>query len=430
MKVLELHFSDTSSLFSPLSKIPYSFLLDSSAFHKSLGRFSFFGALPYKLVSTLLELDHEINEIHPLLPKIPKELSEFPFLGGAVGFLSYDAVRLWEKHLPEKKKEPFELPDILFGFYDTFVAIDHLKRKIFLISLELMSQSKNTFETLKEILLSSAAQPHSPAHTQTPLFEESSLPETVHSNLSQDQYIQMVVEAKKAIEDGEIYQVNLSQCLWVSLPQEPFEIYQRLRHLNPACFCAYFNAPDYQILSSSPERFISVTSNGIIETQPIKGTIRRGKTVAEDRRLKKQLLSSEKDLAELMMIVDLERNDLGKICEYGSIKVPTLTTLRSFSTVHHLVSVICGKLRTKNLEFIIQACFPGGSITGAPKLKSMQIIDALEPHNRGVYTGSLGYVDYRRQIDFNIAIRTIVHQYGIFYFPVGGGIVSDSQPKA
>ncbi|MBI2646803.1 MAG: aminodeoxychorismate synthase component I, partial [Deltaproteobacteria bacterium] len=246
--------------------------------------------------------------------------------------------------------------------------------------------------------------------------------------LSFEQYSEKILKAKHYIQHGEIYQVNLSQCLQMPLSIPPYEAYKKLRALNPAPFSAYLNFGEGQILCSSPERFLQTNAQGLIQTEPIKGTVKRGKNPEEEESLKHFLLTSEKNRAELMMIVDLERNDLGKICQFGSIHVPTLYELRTYATVHHLVSVIRGKLKTKNLVDILQACFPGGSITGAPKLRAMQIIDELEPHNRGIYTGSIGYIDYRRQMDLNIAIRTIMHQQGNIFFPVGSGIVWDSNP--
>ena len=242
-------------------------------------------------------------------------------------------------------------------------------------------------------------------------------------------YKAMLLKAKDHLEKGDIYQVNLSQCLMAQQTKPAYEIYQALRLANPGNHAAYLNLGEQQILSTSPERFLKVTLDGTLQTEPIKGTCPRGKTKTEDAHLKQDLLKSEKNDSELMMIVDLMRNDLGKICEYGSVTVPVLKEIRTYASVHHLVSTIQGKLKTKHLSDIIHATFPGGSITGAPKLRSMQIIEALEPHNRGIYTGSLGYMDYRGQIDLNIAIRTVMCQSQKIYVPLGGGIVIDSHPK-
>ena len=415
MKFLEVTpYQDPVYFFSLFSSLSHSFFLDSS----DKKGFSFIGAFPYRLSHSLSSIEEELKRVSQMGVEVPLALSFFPFLGGAVGFISYEAIRQWEPHLGPSKPEPFILPDIQFGFYDTLIAIDHEKQKTFLVSLELTPQSSATFEAFHKTI----------KEGKKKSFSKEFSPTKVESNMTLSAYKEMILQAKHYIEEGEIYQVNLSHCLFTKLTTDPFFIYKRLRQKNPACFSAYLNLGETQLLSSSPERFLSITSDAIIQTEPIKGTIPRGKTEKEDAFLKDQLLKSEKNRAELMMIVDLERNDLGKICHFNSISVPTLYTVRSFSTVHHLVSTIQGHLKTPHLEEIIKACFPGGSITGAPKLRAMQIIDELEPHNRGIYTGSIGYIDYRGQMDLNIAIRTMVHHNGIFYFPVGGGIVSDSDP--
>ncbi len=445
MKWVEVQTQKTAAeLFEPLAQKPHSFFLDSSSEANDSGRYSFFGAFPYTIVHSIEEVEEELCRFSHIQTQLPSSLTHIPFLGGAVGFISYEAVRQWEYHLGPAKPEPFHIPDILFGFYDTFFVVDHLQNKIFLISLELTSQSLEHFEYLQEMALALKASCEGslpPLGKSSPEWlapdmqegrfisvEHLSKEGASHSNITYTDYEKMILKAKEYIRYGEIYQVNLSQCLQMPLSIPPYEAYKKLRILNPAPFSAYLNFGKGQILCSSPERFLHISSDGFIQTEPIKGTVKRGKTPGEDETLKRFLLSSEKNRAELMMIVDLERNDLGKICQFGSIQVPTLYELRTYATVHHLVSVIQGRLKTKNLTSIIQACFPGGSITGAPKLRAMQIIDELEPHNRGMYTGSLGYIDYRRQVDLNIAIRTIMHQKGNVFFPVGGGIVWDSNP--
>ncbi len=418
----------SAALFQYLEKEPYSFFLDSA---DECG-FSFLGAYPYKIVHSLEAIEKELTTLSATQRSVPASLEQFPFLGGAVGYLGYDLARRWEKHLsPLLKKEPFSIPDLRFGLYDTWIAVDHTHQKTFLFSLDESLEGSKKWRWFEEVIqrcfetssLSMTSVPSS--HSMTPSQQQ-----TVRSNLSFEAYKAMFEKAKRYIEEGEIYQVNLSQCLMAHVHHPPFEIYKKLRKIHPSPFSAYLNFADFQILSSSPERFIQITKDQLIRTEPIKGTIRRGKNEEEDTLLKNELLQSEKNRAELMMIVDLERNDLGKICHYGSVRVPTLLELRSFATVHHLVSVIEGELKTNNFSDIIEAIFPGGSITGAPKLRAMQIIDELEPHNRGIYTGSIGYIDYRRQADLNIAIRPIGHPPGVVYFPLGGGIVSDSEAQS
>jgi para-aminobenzoate synthetase component 1 len=230
------------------------------------------------------------------------------------------------------------------------------------------------------------------------------------------------------IRAGDCYQVNLSQRLLAPLREHPLDLYGRLRTLNPAPFGAYFDLGDFQILSASPERFLRVT-NGEVETRPIKGTRPRGRTPEEDAALAAELAASPKDRAENVMIVDLLRNDLGRVCEFGSVRVPTLCEVESFRFVHHLVSEVRGKLRPGLGPLdLLAAAFPGGSVTGAPKVRAMEIIAELEPTARGPYCGSLGFVGFDGSMDTNILIRTFTAGRGWVQFPVGGGIVADSDP--
>ena len=252
----------------------------------------------------------------------------------------------------------------------------------------------------------------------------------VTSNFSREHYLASVARAKEYIAAGDIYQVNLSQRLSAPLATTPFDLYRRLTRENAAPFAAYFDTPDATVVSCSPERFLQVRG-GTVETRPIKGTRPRGATPEEDARLAQELLASEKDRAENVMIVDLERNDLGRVCEFGSVHVPELFALESYATVHHLVSTVKGRLRPgSNALDCLRSCFPGGSITGAPKVRSMEIIEEIEPTRRGVYTGAIGYLCFSGDMDVNIVIRTLVIKDGTAHFQVGGGIVADSQPEA
>jgi para-aminobenzoate synthetase component 1 len=236
---------------------------------------------------------------------------------------------------------------------------------------------------------------------------------------------------KEYIAAGDVYQVNLSQRFEMQTADEPFAIYERLRKLSPAPFGAYIEAGNFQILSSSPELLLRLDERGHALTRPIKGTRPRGKTPAEDQRLAAELFASEKDHAELLMIVDLERNDLGRVCRYGSIEVKERHRIESHPTVHHLVATIVGRLRENADVFdCLRSMLPGGSITGAPKIRAMQLIDELEPCRRHVYTGSLGYLGFDGTCDLNIAIRTILCRAGRASYHVGGGIVADSDPEA
>jgi para-aminobenzoate synthetase component 1 len=251
----------------------------------------------------------------------------------------------------------------------------------------------------------------------------------IMSNFTHGDYLQAVRRAKDYIAAGDIYQVNLSQRMSAPLATTPMSLYRRLTQENPAPFSAYLETPDAAIVCCSPERFLQVRSDEV-ETRPIKGTRPRGSTPEEDARLAAELLASEKDRAENVMIVDLERNDLGRVCEYGSVHVPELFALESYATVHHLVSTVRGRLRPGATALdCLRASFPGGSITGAPKVRAMEIIEELERTRRGVYTGAIGYLCFSGDMDVNIVIRTLVVRDGTAYFQVGGAIVADSDPE-
>ena len=253
----------------------------------------------------------------------------------------------------------------------------------------------------------------------------------LHSNFTRPAYCRAVERALEYIRAGHIYQVNLSQRFTAPMRGDVESLYDRLRAANPAPFAAFLDAGDFQIVSASPERFLQfdpVTRR--VETRPIKGTRRRGATPAEDEQLKAELIASEKDAAELVMIVDLERNDLGRVCDYGSVRVPDLRRVEAYPTVWHTVATVEGRLRPGATRAdLLRAAFPGGSITGAPKIRSMQIIEELEALRRHVYCGAIGYLGFDGRMDLNIAIRTITVANGQAYFHAGGGIVADSDPK-
>ncbi len=253
---------------------------------------------------------------------------------------------------------------------------------------------------------------------------------TLRSNFTHQGYLRAVEAVREYIASGDIFQVNLSQRFEGDLPLPPYEIYQHLRNINPAPFAAYLDFDEVIVLSASPERFLKVEGDRV-ETRPMKGTRPRGSSVAEDEALARELQSSTKDKAENVMIVDLERNDLGRVCRFGTVKVRELWTLEKYATVFQLTSCVEGRLsHDKNRIDLLKACFPGGSITGAPKVRAMEIIDELEPTRRGIYTGSIGYLSFNGAMDLNIAIRTILVKNGKVYFQVGGGIIYDSEPEA
>ncbi|HRZ08992.1 MAG TPA: aminodeoxychorismate synthase component I, partial [Gemmatimonadales bacterium] len=254
-------------------------------------------------------------------------------------------------------------------------------------------------------------------------------PPEFHSGFTRDEYLRAVERVRQYILAGDIFQANLSQRFEAPWPGDPFDFYRRLTAVNPAPFAAYFQGTGFAVASASPERFLRVDPDGRVETRPIKGTRRRGETPAEDRRLADELLASEKDRAENVMIVDLLRNDLSKVCQPGSVEVPALCALESHPTVHHLESIVTGRLEEgRTAADLLRAAFPGGSITGAPKVRAMEILAELEPVARGVYCGAIGWMSVTGAMDTGIAIRTVTLQDGRATFHAGGGIVADSVP--
>lgn len=446
----EVNGVSLSQLFAVVANKPYSFFLDSAEgkYKNRLGRYSFLGwdhFLILKAKANQIQLIRgtkveqrkgdpflTLREILNLyqIRDIPQDLP--PFLAGGVGYLSYDLCHFVEK-VPSTAKDDLGLPDAYIAFYESIFIIDHLCDKIFLsaISFTKKRKSKEIFEErLEEVQRFKEKGDRLIFSTRSFLAKKSSLsPFSPDSNFTKSQYLQAVQAAKKYIREGDIYQVNLSQRFHGKLTMAPEVLYQSLREVNPAPFAGYLNFDRVKVLSSSPERFLKVKGREV-QTRPIKGTRPRGDTEKKDKILAEELLASIKDRAELIMIVDLERNDLGRICEFGSVKVPELITLEAFPTVFHTVSTIEGQLKQgKDRIDLLKATFPGGSITGAPKIRSMEIIDELEPTTRGIYTGALGYFGFNDTMDINIIIRTLLVKNEDFYFQVGGGIVADSDPE-
>ncbi len=351
-----------------------------------------------------------------------------PFHGGAVGYFGYDLCHFVEK-LPRESIDDLELPDCYLGFYDLVLSFDHLTGGLLISSSglperklpERKKRARARLEEVLEILKKACIEDFSAE-------KEYNIPE-ITSNFSRADYLNAVERAREYIRAGDIFQVNLSQRFMCSQIASPFIIYERLCRINPAPFASFLNFPEVTIVSASPERFLRISGRKV-QTRPIKGTRPRGRDSLEDKRLSRELLDSEKDRAELIMIVDLERNDLGRVCEYGSVTVPKLITLETHPTVFHLVSTVEGVLKEgKDHIDCLKACFPGGSITGAPKIRAMEIIDEVEPNQRGIYTGSIGYIGFNGETDLNIVIRTMVITGGRIYFHAGGGIVADSDPE-
>jgi para-aminobenzoate synthetase component 1 len=372
-----------------------------------------------------------------------------PFQGGAAGLFGYGLCRHVER-LPPARRDEFRVPDMAVGIYDWVLAYDHHAGRAWLLAtgfprrLEAGRQyAAARLRWAREVLKTPprlAAQcgtdwqsvlprpPELSASDLHPQFRLAGLP-GVTSNFDRDGYLAAAQRAIDYVHAGDCFQVNLSQRLLHPANLHPLELYRRLRERNPAPFAGYFDLGEFAIASASPERFLRV-EQGEVETRPIKGTRPRGRTPDEDERHKHDLLTSAKDRAENVMIVDLLRNDLGRVCAYGSVRVSALCRLESYPTVHHLVSEVRGRLRPGlGPVELLRAAFPGGSVTGAPKVRAMEIIAELEPTARGPYCGSLGYIGFDGAMDTNILIRTFTVGRGWVQFPVGGGIVADSTPE-
>jgi para-aminobenzoate synthetase component 1 len=420
------YFTDSSALFSSIAGRPWSVFLDSGYPYSNQGRYDIIAANP---VCTLVT-QGDITEItrNNLTIKSSEDpfdlvkqqlksdfitVDDLPFNGGAIGYFSYDLARRLET-LPVIAENAEHIAEMAVGIYNWAVIVDHQQQQSYLVGHECDEQKWHAliaqFSQLPE------QQEHDAFKVVSP----------VNSNMDKVFYTRAFNRIKQYLKEGDCYQVNLAQRFVASCEGDPWSAYQLLRELNAAPFSCYLNLPDVQILSSSPERFLKLTK-GVVETKPIKGTRPRKQDNTEDQQQIKSLESSDKDRAENLMIVDLLRNDISKTCLKGSVKVPVIFDVESYATVHHLVSTITGILADDQHALdLLKSCFPGGSITGAPKIRAMEIIEELEPNRRGVYCGAIGYIGFDGNMDSNIAIRTLVHSQNTIRFWAGGGIVNDS----
>jgi len=412
---------------------PYSFFLDSGRDADNLGQYSFIGGDPFLVFSskddaitirTKTEEKHyqgdPFAELQKLLRRYQRDYpSKFPFLGGAVGYLGYDLCHRIEV-LPRSAVDDVQIPDCHMGFYDGIIIIDHQTNKTYVAALGIEAEPEAIAARIRQKLEKNEKVT---IRSDFRINEEKEFT----GNFTRQEYMAALDAVHEYIRAGDIYQTNLTQRFECDLEITPLELYSELRRINPAPFASYLDFGAGQIVSSSPERFIQIKGRQI-EARPIKGTMPRGKTPTEDAQNRDTLVNSEKDKAELLMIVDLERNDLGRVSKTGTVKVPELYKLETYETVFHLVSTVTGELKEEvDAIDVIRASFPGGSITGAPKIRAMEVIDELEPTQRNIYTGSIGYIGFNGDLDLNIVIRTILCKNEKAYFQVGGGIVWDSQ---
>jgi para-aminobenzoate synthetase component 1 len=423
---------DACTYFAAIRDLPWAAWLDSGG----KGRFDILVAQPVATLTTQGEYTEVGNSIgvvrstddpFELIRKQVGEhiapMSDIPFAGGALGYWGYDLARRYHR-IPDLAQGAGHSPEMVVGIYDWAIVLDHQK-----LSARLVSRLRcaETAQVLPKILARLERADSTGSRVDPSFFRVQG---KIESNKSFDTYRNAFETVKQYLFDGDCYQVNLAQCFSARASGDAYAAYLELRRLSPAPYAAFLDWPQTKILCASPERFLQV-QQGRVETKPIKGTRARNADPAKDMQLATDLARHPKDRAENLMIVDLLRNDLGKSCEPGSVRVPKLFEVESFTNVHHLVSTVEGKLKSgwDSID-VLRDCFPGGSITGAPKQRAMEIIEQLEPNRRGVYCGAIGYVGFDGNMDSNVAIRTLEYAGNQIRFCVGGGIVADSQCEA
>ncbi len=420
-----IYHANNADLFQSIRHWPYPLWLDSCHDQGTQGRYDILTAQPENYFSSSIAPDNltEIINKHLLIHyKVyfshQAELDSAIPMPGLFGYLSYEANHSAEK-IDVHKDKNITLPILFLGFYPWCIVVDHQQQKTWLASLLNQDITQEIFKQITNANISSQLDHEIPF----------CITEQYQSNLTQNEYFSAFHKIQNYLYQGDCYQVNFAQRFQASYQGDPFIAYQRNRKVMPAPYSAFLQLPEGCILCHSPEHFIRVNDQ-CVETSPIKGTAAKQMNEQADQLAQQQLLDSEKNHAENLMIVDLLRNDLGKVCEIGSVQVETLCELKTFSHVHHLISTITGKL-ARNISplDLLQACFPGGSITGAPKHRAMEIINELEPHRRSIYCGSMIHLGINHRLDSNIMIRTQVTHEGKIYAWAGGGIVADSQAE-
>ena len=418
----------------------HSFLLESVEGGERLARYSFIGTEPYRVLRTepnaaldqssgdpLLAIEDELRRFRVVsLPGLPR------FHGGAVGYLSYEVVRHFEPRVPAASRDPLGLPEAIFMFTDTLLVFDHLHHNIKVVTHarldgDIESSYRQALWRIDELV----------ARLEKPLtalpYEERASPcgrkPRIASNMARAEFIAKVERAKEYIVAGDIIQVVISQRFQRPTGAHPFAVYRALRTVNPSPYMYYLELGDCQIVGASPELLVRV-EDGVVATHPIAGTRPRGRDPEEDRALEEELRGDEKEKAEHIMLLDLGRNDIGRVSEPGTVQVSQLMDVERYSHVMHLVSHVSGRLRSEMTPYdALRACFPAGTVSGAPKIRAMEIIAELEPEQRGPYAGAVGYFDLSGNLDTAITIRTIVMKDGVAHVQAGGGIVFDSVPE-
>lgn len=432
-RITELeHWDAVEQRFRTLADLPWPVWLDSAGGAHG-GRYDVLAADPYRVLRTrgmLTEVATRAGVLtsstRPPLEILREQLGELrasapglPFGGGAIGYFAYDLGRRFER-VPSLAAADIDLPDLAVGLYDWAVVVDHREHRTWLVGHGVDERTFASWAGLVERLSSKVETPAAPFRVLSPAA----------SNFTRDTYAAAFARVKEHIRRGDCYQVNLTQRFRARGEGDAWHAYLKLREINPAPFAAYLDWPEGRILSSSPELFLRVTGERV-ETKPIKGTRPRSQDPQRDQALAEELRASAKDRAENVMIVDLLRNDLGKTCVPGSVHVTKLFDVESYASVHQLVSTVEGRVAPgMHALDVVAGAFPGGSITGAPKVRAMQIIEEVEPHRRSVYCGCIGYVGFDGNAELNIAIRTLVQSGDYVYAWAGGGVVADSEMEA
>lgn len=445
--------ADMETPVSAFRKIAYgsknAFLLESVEGGERLARFSFLGSDPHLIIKSkgltvemtkngagtetielapgqdpLNIIEAQMNDIHWVPdPDLPK------FCGGAVGYIGYDMVRFFE-NLPDTTTDDLNLPDCVFAFTDTLLIFDHVKHRIrVLANAHIEGDPGAAYDGAILKIDRLVERLKSPQPDADPLAKPTEAKNVISSFIRKEDFERAVEECKEYIAAGDVIQVVLSQRLSVSVSADSFDVYRALRSVNPSPYMYYLSFGDIKIVGSSPE-ILATAERGNVTVRPIAGTRPRGQSEEEDKRLEKELLADEKERAEHIMLVDLGRNDIGRVCRYGSVKTDELMVIERYSHVMHIVSNVKGQLTPDRNQFdVLRATFPAGTVSGAPKIRAMEIIDELEPTRRGIYAGSIGYFSYSGDMDMCITIRTILMQNNTAYIQAGAGIVADSVPE-
>ncbi len=427
------------SAYLKVARGKHSFLLESVEGGERIARYSFIGTEPYRVLRTGVDANGDGGSGDPLIA-IEEELRRFNpvaieglprFHGGAVGYIAYECARYYEK-LPVPETDPQGFPEAIFLFIDTLLVFDHLQRKIKVVSHarldgDIEASYRQAAWKIEE-LVARLAQPLARLPYEI-ARGDAAIDRRFVSNNTQDEFMAKVERAKEYIRRGDTYQIQVSQRFTRATDAHPFEVYRALRQINPSPYMYYLELDDVHVVGASPEMLVRV-EDGILETHPIAGTRRRGRDAADERRMAEELQSSEKERAEHIMLVDLARNDLGRVCQPGTVQVTSLMEIERYSHVMHMVSHVVGKLRDGVATYdALRAYFPHGTVTGAPKIRTMEIIAELEGERRGGYGGCVGYFDMSGNCDTALAIRTLWMKPGVAYAQAAGGVVFDSTPE-